>query len=122
MGIWLTLFAVVFGLGPWVFLRLMRLTPSTGVLARLALAMVICATASLWLRFLAPVPWGVNIWATWLGIGLIWAAWIAVLALVALALRQVDSGRAMRRWTGIMGAIGTTVPWFGLASARLMSS
>lgn len=122
MVIWLILFCVVFGLGPWVFLRLMRLTPAPSVLAKLALAMVICAAASLWLRFLAPVPWGVNIWATWLGIGLIWAAWIAVLALVALALRQVDTGPGMHRWTRVIGAIGTTVPWFGLASARLMSS
>lgn len=120
--LWLALFVVVFGFGPWVFLRLMRLTPSSTVFARLVAFMVMAAAASMWLRFLAPVPWGANIWATGVGMGLIWAAWIAVLALAALALRQADQGPAMRRWTGVIGAMGTTVPWFGLASARLMSS
>ncbi len=120
--LWLALFVVVFGFGPWVFLRLMRLTPSSTVFARLVAFMVMAAAASMWLRFLAPVPWGANIWATGVGMGLIWAAWIAVLALAALALRHADQGPAMRRWTGVIGAMGTTVPWFGLASARLMSS
>lgn len=120
--LWLALFVVVFGFGPWVFLRLMRLTPSSTVFARLVAFIVMAAAASMWLRFLAPVPWGANIWATGFGMVLIWAAWIAVLALAALALRQADQGPAMRRWTGVIGAMGTTVPWFGLASARLMSS
>tara|TARA_R110000764_G_scaffold72049_4_gene148034 strand:+ start:6069 stop:6437 length:369 start_codon:yes stop_codon:yes gene_type:complete len=122
MVFWIALFVVVFGFGPWVFLRLMHLTPCSAVFARLVAFVVMAAAASLWLRFLAPVPWGVNVWATWTGMILIWTAWIAVLALAALALRQVDQGPAMRRWTGVIGAMGTTVPWFGLASARLMSS
>ncbi len=120
--LWLALFVVVFGFGPWVFLRLMRLTPSSALSARLVAFMVMAAAASMWLRFLAPVPWGANIWATGVGMVLIWAAWIAVLALAAQALRQADQGPAMRRWTAVIGAMGTTVPWFGLASARLMSS
>ncbi|ASM74183.1 MULTISPECIES: hypothetical protein [Roseobacteraceae] len=117
--LWLVLFAVVFALGPWVFLQLMRLAPSPVVLVGL---IVMAAATSLWLRFLAPVPWGANVWVTWIGIALIWTAWIAMLALAMLAMRQVDPGRTMRRWTGVIGAMGTTVPWFGLAFARLLNS
>ena len=45
-------------------------------------------------------------------------AWIGGLAFGAQALRRADTGAAMRRWSGMIGAVGTTVPWFGLASAR----
>ncbi len=122
MAMWLILFVVVFALGPWVFLRLMRLPSLPASFFRLSAFVVVIIAASLWLQFLAPVPWAANIWALWIGMVLIWAAWIAVLALAALALRQVDHGQAMRRWTSVIGAMGTTVPWFGLAAARLMSS
>jgi hypothetical protein len=32
----------------------------------------------------------------------------------------MDTGLGMHRWSGVMGAVGTTVPWFGLASANLL--
>jgi hypothetical protein len=48
---------------------------------------------------------------------LIWMAWIVVLALGAQALRRAVPGLRTVRWTSVIGMAGTTVPWFGLASA-----
>jgi hypothetical protein len=45
-----------------------------------------------------------------------------VIALVVQALRRADPRPAMRRWSGVLGAVGTTVPWFGLVLANLMRS
>ncbi|MCR8825157.1 hypothetical protein [Pseudosulfitobacter koreensis] len=122
MALWLVLFLIIFGLGPWIFLRLFRLPTTRAVLFGLFAFLVMAIAVSLWLQGVAPVPWGANVWATWIGMTLIWAAWIAVLALAALAWRQRDPRPAMRRWIGVIGAMGTTVPWFGLAAARLLSS
>ena len=38
--------------------------------------------------------------------------------LIALGLRYGP----LRCWSGVLGAVGTTVPWFGLVLANLMRS
>jgi hypothetical protein len=80
----------------------------------------ICATTGLTLRYGFADLWGRNPLVTGGGIAFIWGGWIGLLAYGAQALRRMDNGQRMRRWTAVMGAAGTTVPWFGLASASLL--
>jgi hypothetical protein len=47
-------------------------------------------------------------------------AWIAVIVFLVQRFCQLDNRPLMRRWTAIIGALATTVPWFGLVSARMM--
>lgn len=52
----------------------------------------------------------------------IWLAWIVVLALVVLAIRGRNPGPAFNRYAFAIGAIATTLPWFGLYAAQMVSS
>ena len=54
-------------------------------------------------------------------IGFIWVAWIAVIFCLAQRFRQLDNSLLMFRWTAMIRVLATTVPWFGLASARMMT-
>ena len=54
-------------------------------------------------------------------IGHIWVAWIAVILFLAQRFSLLDNLLLMRRWTAMIRALATTVPWFGLASARMMT-
>ncbi len=113
-------FVVFFVGGPLIFRGLTRNPPTARRLRRLVLLTAGFVAVGLIIRFGLPDLWGQNLWVTTGGIVLIWFGWIGVLAFVALALRQNDPSVKMRRWTAIIGAMGTTVPWFGLASANMM--
>ncbi len=115
------LFLFFFLVGPLSFRLLTKAKPSGHGMRRLAAIAVILALSGIVLRYIAPDRWGHALWLTGLVILLLWCGWIAVLALGAQALRSADPGPIMRRWTEIIGAAGTTVPWFGLASANLLS-
>lgn len=110
------LFVVVFVGGPLAFRALTR--AASGRV--LAIATAICALAGMALRYGFEDLWGRHVVLTVLSLALIWFAWIGVLAFGALKLRRVDPGQGMRRWTGVIGAAGTTVPWFGLVSANFL--
>lgn len=81
----------------------------------------LCAATGLTLRYGFADLWGQNLLITGTGIAFIWGGWIGVLAYGTQVLRRIDHGARMRRWTAVAGAAGTTVPWFGLASASLMA-
>lgn len=111
------LFVVFFVAGPLAFRGLTRGRVQQ---RSLGVGTAVCAGAGLALRYGFAELWGRNVALTVLSIALIWFAWIGVLAYGARKLRQVDGGLCMRRWTGVIGAAGTTMPWFGLASANLL--
>lgn len=113
MTLWIT-FAILFIGGPLLFRQLLRLRLAQRVLGRLAGAMILVAMA---LRYGLADLWERDLRVTVAGLFLIWLGWILVLAFGAQALRQASPGLRMRRWTSVMGAAGTTVPWFGIASA-----
>lgn len=117
---YIALFIIVFVGGPLVFRELTRGGPSPAAFRRLALFTAICAATGLTLRYGFAGLWGRDLLLTGAGVAFIWGGWIGVLAYGAQALRRMDKGLRMRRWTAVMGAAGTTVPWFGLASASLM--
>ena len=114
------IFVVCFIAGPLIFRTLVHRDANLQSMKMLGVLTAVFASAGLLVRFLLPDDWGQNLWVTVAGIVLIWLAWIGVLAFAAMALRRKIPSARMRRWTTIFGALGTTVPWFGLASAMMM--
>jgi|TARA_R110002049_G_scaffold117332_3_gene270613 hypothetical protein len=113
-------FLIIFLVGPMIFQRLTAPKPGIRALRLLAVFCVVCFAAAVMLRYLGSARWGgsplfIGVW-----IALVWGAWIAAIALVVQALRRADPGLKMQRWTSAVGAVGTTVPWFGLVFAELM--
>jgi hypothetical protein len=117
---YIVLFVIVFVGGPLAFRGLTRGVPSSTVLRQLALFSVLCAVIGLTLRYGLADLWGRNPLVTGGGLVFIWGGWIGLLACGTQALRHVEPCTRMRRLAAVMGATGTTVPWFGLASASLM--
>ncbi|KIN65508.1 hypothetical protein Z945_551 [Sulfitobacter noctilucae] len=113
------IFAVFFIGGPLGFRMLTRRGEALIGQRALAACIALLAAGGLILRYGFADLWGRHFALTVVSILLIWFAWIGVLAYGARALRHVDRGLAMRRWTGVIGAAGTTMPWFGLASADM---
>ncbi|MEQ6249331.1 hypothetical protein ABMC89_10615 [Sulfitobacter sp. HNIBRBA3233] len=118
---YIIVFVLVFIGGPLAFRALTAAGPSPRAFRRLALFTAICAATGLVLRYAFAPVWGVNILVTGAAMVFIWGGWVGVLAYGAQALRRADRSVPMRRWTAVMGSLGTTVPWFGLASASLMT-
>ena len=50
----------------------------------------------------------------------LWLAWVLAVSMVALALSRRLSAPRARRWLTVIALLTTTLPWFGLATARLM--
>ena len=115
------LFVIVFVGGPLAFRALTHNGPSPVAFRRLAIFTALCAAVGLTMRYGLSQLWGQDLLVTGTGIAFVWGGWIGVLAYGAQALRRMDRGLRMRRWTAVLGAVGTTVPWFGLASASLLT-
>jgi hypothetical protein len=115
------LFLIVFVGGPVAFRALTHGGTSPAAFRRLAMFTALCAAIGLTMRYGFSDLWGRNLLVTGGGIAFIWGGWIGVLAYGTQVLRRMDQGQRMRRWTAVMGAAGTTVPWFGLASASMIS-
>lgn len=113
-------FLIVFLVGPWAFRRLTQPVPSPRVMRAVALLALSAFLMALALRIGFASHWGDSLWLSVAVTMALWAAWIAVIALVVQALRRADPRLSMQRWTGALGAAGTTVPWFGLALADLL--
>ncbi len=115
------IFLVVFVGGPLIFRTMTNASPTSRVLRTLSLLALSCVIAGLLLRYFTTDDRGLSLWLSGAGVLLIWVAWIGVLAFVVQTLRHKNSSIRMRRWTGIIGALGTTIPWFGLVSANLIA-
>lgn len=114
-------FFVVFVVGPLLFWKLARRRPSRRRIALLmasALLLVLAAfgTGQWLVPMLAPNPYpGLA------AICAIWLAWILVLAYCALALQYRLTSKFARRTIIAVGAMATTLPWFGLSAAQYMA-
>ena len=115
-------FLIVFLIGPFLFKALIAVPPSLRVIRALAAMVLVTFLIALALRYGLLRYWGDSAWLLGAIALALWAAWIGVIALVVQALRRADPRPAMRRWSGVLGAVGTTVPWFGLVLANLMRS
>lgn len=113
------LYAMAFVVGPALFLILGR---RQGRRWPLALGASICAALSYALRSdlrvtLAPDP--APLFAS---VALIWLAWIFVLSMVMRGVLATRPTRTLRRISRAVLAMGTTVPWFGFATARYLAA
>lgn len=50
-----------------------------------------------------------------------WLSWIAMLSLIMLAVKRQVASPAVRRVAFAIGAMATTLPWFGLYAARMVA-
>ncbi len=50
----------------------------------------------------------------------LWLAWVLAVAMVTMALRRRIAAPKTRRLVTILALLATTLPWFGLATARIM--
>ena len=50
-----------------------------------------------------------------------WLAWVGILVFCVLRIRRVLPGLKIQRWSRVLGAIGTTIPWFGFVSATMLA-
>ena len=63
-----------------------------------------------------------NTGAALVSLGLMWLSWVLAVAMVALTLHRHAGHAAPRRGVTIAGLLATPLPWFGLATARMMMS
>ena len=115
-------FLIVILVGPWAFRRLTQSAPTPRAMRAVALMVGAAFLVALVLRYGFQDHWGDNLWLIGLVTAALWAAWIGVIALVVQALRRADPRHSMQRWSGALGAAGTTVPWFGLVLAGILRS
>lgn len=115
-------FLVTFLAGPAAFWILARQTPTRGYFRTLfgVLAALIAAAFALNLWGLPAAPdhplAGLAVILT------MWLAWIVVLALCVLAVRRSASQNSLKRLAFALGAMATTLPWFGLYTAQMVAN
>lgn len=114
----LILYTMAFVLGPALFLLLVRYDGRLWPPALIASMMVVLSFA---LRKEANLTIMVDTGPLFLSVVLIWLAWIMVLVLVVRAVRRAYPRPVVRRLAQAFGAMGTTVPWFGFATANMMA-
>lgn len=114
----LALFFLAFVVGPALFFKLLR---HNGQMWPLALAAVLLAGLGFLLRKGSALPLGSDMARAGESILLLWLAWVLLMVLVVRAVRRIYTTPAARRWSRALGAMGTTLPWFGLAAAKMMA-
>ncbi|MEQ5871968.1 hypothetical protein J4E08_19000 [Sagittula sp. NFXS13] len=106
----LTAFALSFFGGPLLCALLLRVRSTLIVLFALATVVVGSMAIALWVETGAPL----------LSLALMWVGWVSACAMVGHAFLRRLAGPRIRRWITVVTILATTLPWFGLATARLM--
>ncbi len=114
----LLLFTIAFVLGPALFLALIGFDGRAWPVALLASVLAVVSFA---LRNEVMVVLAVDRTSILASILAIWLAWILVLVLVVRAAHRTWPTRKARKIARALGAMGTTVPWFGFATAQMMA-
>ena len=111
---WVALYVVVFVAGPALVLYLLRVGPTgrrVRALGGVVAGLIILAFS---LQFL-------NLGGMIAVLGLLWLSWAVSMALVGQVLRLLlEDAPGARRWTAVLAAIGSTLPWFGILIARTL--
>lgn len=119
MKLVLTFFAV-FVVGPILFWRLARPAPSRHRIAALMACAILLMVAAFAIgHWLVPMLTP----SAYPGLAVIvasWLSWIVVLAYCALALQYRLKSHTARKTIFALGAMATTLPWFGLYAAQIM--
>lgn len=106
-------FVICFLGGPLIFAAILRVGPGVSRAGLLALAIAASVAAGFWLQSLQ---------ASLGALACLWLAWVLAVALVVQVLRRRVPITGGQRWITVSGALATTLPWFGLATARMMIS
>lgn len=115
-------YLVIFVAGPLAFWVLARRQADRG-----DFALLLAIATALSLLALTLPRWAGAAWQSWEYFGaalvaMLWLAWIFSLAFSVQALRpRLPAGRA-RAWAFALGAMGTTLPWFGLQLAEMVTA
>ena len=112
------LFVISFATGPAIFWVLARQQPSPGYFAGLWIAAVLLAGGA----FLVPSLLGVTQTTGTALIVMLWLGWIMVITLCFIAVRARVEDRRTLRWAFALGAMATTLPWFGLYTAQMIGT
>jgi uncharacterized membrane protein (UPF0136 family) len=104
-------FAVTFLGGPLVCALILRMPPRLPLLAGLSVAVVVTVSVALWQqeRHIA------------LSLAAMWLGWVLAVAMVAQAIRRRLPAPQTQRVITVIAILATTLPWFGLATARMLS-
>ncbi len=105
-------FAAAFGAGPAIYAVLLRLTPHRLTLLLLGGGVAVAIVAAFALLGQRPI---VSLLSLWL-------AWVFAISLLVLALRRRALLPRTLRTSFVTGLLATTLPWFGLATARMVAS
>ena len=106
-------YVVFVGLGPLIFLGLIRPAPSAGRFLMGAASAVMLMAAAWAMRRVG----GADPVAAMGGLAAMWLGWIVTIAmLVQVATLRFGRGWP-RRWSAALGAAATVAPWFGLSWA-----
>ena len=105
-------FLTAFVAGPALCAALLRLPARAPVLALLAGGVAVSSLAALRWQALGDPPL--------IPLGLFWLGWVLAISMVAIAVRDRLIDPEARRWTTVLALLSTTLPWFGLATARTM--
>ena len=114
VGLGVTLFAFVacFVAGPLIYSALVRVAAVPGAIGALCVAGIASVVSAFALR--QPMP-GLSLTCLWL-------AWVLVISLFVLTLRRRLTSVKVWRASFVTGLFATTLPWFGLATAQLVTS
>ncbi|SIS53755.1 hypothetical protein SAMN05421759_101284 [Roseivivax lentus] len=104
-------FVLSFAVGPVLFLLLIQPDPTKPLLAALAIGALGAAIVGLRLSDTAPLT----------GLAAIWLGWIGAVAFIAHTARRLTNRPKTDRATRVAGCLATTIPWFGLATAQMLS-
>jgi high-affinity Fe2+/Pb2+ permease len=120
MSMWLA-FAMVFLAGPTAFWVLSKQRATRGYLVALWII-----TFGLMALAFGLANYGINlaIKPRFIGLSVIlsfWMAWITMLSLIMLAVRRKANAPGLHRAAFVVGAMATTLPWFGLYTARMVA-
>ena len=103
-------FVVIFVAGPWLVFRLLRVPPGARVVRGLGLGIVGLIALAMLLQY-SGQPLAATL--------CLWGAWVMSMALVVQVLRIVMGAGPNHRWSALAGAVGATIPWFGILVARM---
>ncbi|MEC3861382.1 hypothetical protein VK792_08800 [Mesobacterium sp. TK19101] len=113
-------YASTFVGGPALYSVLMRL--KGGLWAVLILAGLVIATAGIALSQMRHSLTGSATPGPLVALFFIWLSWVLAVSMVALSFRSRFTTHRGKRRLFLAGLLATTLPWFGLATARMMAT
>lgn len=112
------LFLLAFVAGPALYFWLLRHNRQVWPLALVA---VLLAVMSFGVRHGTALPFGSDAARSGESVLLLWLAWVLVVVLVVQVLGRAFASPVARNRSRTLGAVGTTLPWFGFAAAQMMA-